>query len=105
MSEHPSAWATSTRRSRLPSDWPTRRIRVLRRDGYKCQARNEDESLCLAPARDVDHIERGDDHDYGNLQALCVWHHRQKTAREAAEARAPRPTMRRKPEAHPGAIA
>jgi len=104
MSDRPPSWATSTRRSRLPADWSTRRIRVLRRDAYKCRARNEDESLCLAPARDVDHIERGDDHDYANLQALCVWHHARKTAAEGAAARLPRPSQRREPQRHPGLV-
>lgn len=95
-------WDTSDRRSRLPSDWTTRRVRVLRRDSYRCQARDSLGALCGAPANQVDHVLRGDDHDLDNLQALCRWHHAKKTAAEAAEARGARPSQRREPERHPG---
>lgn len=100
------SWDTSDRRDRLPHDWAVRRLRVLRRDSYRCQARLSDGRLCLAPASDVDHIVRGDDHRPENLQSLCRWHHSQKTAAEAAEARRanPRPSRQRPPEKHPGAL-
>lgn len=92
------AWDNSTRRERLPGDWQTRRIRVLRRDGYRCQARSVSGVPCHAPARDVDHVVPGDDHSLDNLQALCVECHKAKTLAERPKL----PPRRRRPEAHPG---
>lgn len=80
------AWEGSTRRARLPRNWRTLRLRVLRRDGYICQARFSEGQLCGQPATDVDHIEPGDDHSMGNLRALCAWCHRQKSAHEGGTA-------------------
>lgn len=84
-------WTTSDRRERLPSDWPTRRQVVLRRDGWRCVATMRDGDRCTEVATDVDHVRPGDDHSLGNLQALCRWHHGRKSAREGVEARAVRP--------------
>lgn len=96
-------WDTSTRRSRLPSNWQSIRLRVLRRDAYRCQNRDDAAApKCLEPASDVDHIVRGDDHDLSNLQALCKRHHVAKTTREATEARAAMPKRTRPAERHPG---
>jgi 5-methylcytosine-specific restriction protein A len=99
------AWATSKRRDELPSDWTTRRVRVLRRDSYKCQARDSLGVLCGAPANQVDHIEPGNDHSYENLRSLCRWHHARKSYAEGAAARRPHPRQRREPERHSGMIA
>lgn len=101
------AWTSdsvSARAARLPSDWSTRRVRVLRRDGYRCQARDSTGVLCGSPANQVDHVEHGDDHDYANLQSLCRWHHARKSSSEGAAARRPKATQRRPPEAHPGLL-
>lgn len=95
------AWENSNRRHELPHDWQTRRVRVLRRDSYKCQARDSSGIKCGHPANQVDHIERGNNHDEDNLQALCRWHHARKSAAEGAEARRPRPRQAREPERHP----
>ncbi|MFI9721515.1 HNH endonuclease signature motif containing protein [Streptomyces sp. NPDC052396] len=43
-------------------------------------------TLCGLLATDVDHIEPGDNHDAGNLQALCRFHHAKKSATEGANA-------------------
>lgn len=94
-------WETSDRRSRLPADWPKRRVRVLRRDGYRCQHRDDLGVPCLAPANQVDHVRHGDDHSLDNLQALCRWHHARKSS---AEGNAAQPRRRRPPEPHPGLI-
>lgn len=98
------AWENSGRKERLPADWPTRRVRVLRRDGYKCQAKHSTGDLCGAPANQVDHVEPGDNHDLSNLQALCRWHHARKSSREGVAARRPRATQARPPETHPGLL-
>jgi len=96
-------WETSNRLSRLPRDWQARRLRALVRDGYRCQHRDAERGLlCARRATDVDHVERGDDHDLANLRSLCSWHHGQKSGREGAAARAERDLPRRRPaEVHP----
>lgn len=76
------AWEGSTRAERLPSNWSAIRRRILRRDGYRCQA-----SGCGARATEVDHIIPNDDHSPENLQSLCSPHHLEKTLAEAAAAR------------------
>lgn len=98
------AWEGSSRRARLPSDWAIRRLRVLRSAGYRCQVRDDLGAPCGEPAREVDHIERGDNHDYANLQAICRYHHGRKTAAEAAQARKPRAVQARAREPHPGLL-
>ncbi|MFD6638315.1 HNH endonuclease [Micromonospora chalcea] len=79
-------------------------MRVLRRDGYRCRQVFSTGERCGAPAGEVDHIERGDNHDPSNLQALCTYCHGQKTAGEAAQARRPRPRRERESERHPGEL-
>lgn len=96
------AWEGSTRKGRLPADWKSRRLRVLRRDGYRCQIPDRFGVPCLAWANEVDHVERGDDHDESNLQAACTACHAKKSAKEGAEARESR--RFRPPESHPGLI-
>lgn len=98
-------WSGSTRRSRLPRDWHRIRAAVLERDGHRCTATLRDDTRCAEPGTDVDHIDRHGGDGLDNLQTLCGWHHRKKTAQEAAEARAaqaPKPTLRRPREQHPG---
>lgn len=98
-------WTNSTRRDRLPSDWPRIRRRVLRRDQGLCQWKL-DEGRCLAPATDVDHIRPGDNHDESNLRSLCYDHHQFKSSQEgAAAAKAKRRQIQKKfrrVEDHPG---
>lgn len=103
------AWSrdpVSPRAARLPADWYQRRMKVLARDAHRCVAQDSQGYRCAERATDVDHIVRGDDHDLGNLQALCGWHHRQKTAVEAAEARRAKPRRSRfhEGEPHPGLL-
>jgi len=95
-------WDTSDRKARLPADWPTRRLRVLRRDRYQCQMiLYEGGPKCLAPANQVDHKIPGDDHSYENLQALCRPHHAKKSSAEGHAAKLPN---KRTPGKHPGLI-
>jgi 5-methylcytosine-specific restriction enzyme A len=97
------AWSGSNRKERLPSDWYSRRKRVLERDGHACQMET-DEGKCLRSATDVDHVIPGDDHSYENLQALCRFHHLRKSGEEGRAAQAPRASKYRKRESHPGAL-
>lgn len=94
------AWASSTRRSTLPPNWPTIRRRVLERDGWRCTAVT-DGQRCTNRANQVDHITRGaGDHD-SNLASLCAHHHARKSSAEGNAARR-RLTARRQAERHPG---
>ncbi|PNE41981.1 hypothetical protein AOB60_15535 [Streptomyces noursei] len=100
--EASGGWAGSTRRERLPADWPLRRAHVLQRDRWLCQwVRVDTGTLCGLLATDVDHVEPGDNHDAENLQALCRHHHAKKSAREGANAaNAKRERRERKRESH-----
>ncbi len=80
------AWEGSTRRQRLPRDWPRIVRRIKRRDKGVCVARYSDGRQCGLPGTDVDHIAPGDDHSDANLQLLCSWHHRRKSAAEGGTA-------------------
>jgi 5-methylcytosine-specific restriction endonuclease McrA len=98
------AWernGSSARKLRLPPDWPAIRQRILRRDNYRCQIPGDDGRKCLQPAREVDHIQPGDDHRPANLRAACTKCHAKKSSEEGVQAR------RRcisDPEPHPGLI-
>ena len=94
----PTGWVGSTRRARLPPDWPERRLAVLDRDGWRCQIRGP---RCTGRATDADHIVRGDDHSLTNLQAACPPCHGRKSGQEGAAAR---PSINRPRERHPGLI-
>jgi 5-methylcytosine-specific restriction protein A len=89
-------WATSTRRLRLPPNWPQIRLAVLARDGYVCH-------VCRQPgANQVDHVLAGDDHRETNLAAIHAWPcHASKSSREGAAAK---PKRLRPPERHPGLL-
>lgn len=104
MSAQSHGWSRwpSNRKAELPADWQVRRLRVLRRDSYRCQALVGAGVLCGSPANQVDHIERGTDHELSNLQALCRSCHARKTTAEAhAEQRRRRHV---EPEPHPGVV-
>ena len=79
------AWQGSTRRARLPKDWNTRRLVVLKRDQGICH-------LCGRPGSDtVDHVIAGDDHSLTNLRAVHQnvepYCHRYKSSTEGHEAK------------------
>lgn len=90
------SWQSSTRRQRLPRDWPRIRARILTRDRGICHA-------CGQPgATEVDHLVAGDDHQDANLAAIHTACHRSKSSAEGHAARGQGPTRRRPPEQHPG---
>jgi len=78
-------WEGSTRKERLPKDWNTRRLIVMKREGGICH-------LCGKPGADtIDHLEAGDNHDLNNLAPVhdrtephC---HRYKSSQEGHAAR------------------
>lgn len=98
-------WEGSTRRHRLPPDWPARRRDAFRRHNGRCH-------LCGQPGADtIDHIRRGDDHAPSNLAPVHERNpphcHRAKSSREggqaAGEHRRTRAALRKRPpEPHPG---
>jgi 5-methylcytosine-specific restriction endonuclease McrA len=89
-------WATSTRKARLPPNWPKLRHYILDRDSHICH-------VCRrAGADQVDHVIAGDNHHEANLAAIHGWPcHAQKSSSEGASAR---PKRRRAPERHPGLL-
>lgn len=98
------AWENSSRRRRLPGDWPTRRAKVLQRDGYRCKV-SVNGKRCNRPANEVDHIRRGDNHALSNLRAICNEHHRAKSSQEGNEAkRLKRERYLRPAELHPAEL-
>jgi 5-methylcytosine-specific restriction enzyme A len=95
------AWGKESGRTvPLPRAWKMIRANVLKRDSYQCQWRREDTGvLCLAHATDVDHIDDPSNHKHSNLQSLCSYHHKQKTAQQGGLANA---AKYRKQKSHPG---
>lgn len=90
----------SGRTVELPKAWRMIRGNVLRRDNYQCRWVREDTGLlCLAKATDVDHIGDPDNHKHANLQSLCAWHHKQKTAQQGGLANAAKSKTKK---SHPG---
>lgn len=94
----------SGRTSPLPKAWPKIRANVLRRDNYQCVWVREDTGLpCGARANQVDHMDKGPDvHTHDNLQSLCSYHHKQKTAQQGGTANAAKAKNRITNERHPG---
>jgi len=88
----PKPWAGSTRRRRLPGDWPTRRRKVLDRDPI-CVI----QTACEGSLSTVcDHRIPGDDHSYENLQGICSACDRVKSSQEGNDAQRDRRTAKGK---------
>ncbi|MFJ7523330.1 HNH endonuclease [Streptomyces griseus] len=100
-----SGWSNSTRRDRLPRNWPSLRRRVIRRDGGQCTARYSDDRRCELPGTDVDHVipdSLGGSSEMSNLALLCPFHHRQKSSSEGGTAAAlARKSVHRPTPTHP----
>lgn len=102
-------WRGSTRRARLPSDWPALCRQAREAYGTACYLCGHD------GASDTDHVNRGDDHRVENLRPVCGRScgqcrdegrapcHAVKSSREGGiAAQAARPKRQRAPERHPG---
>lgn len=90
------AWEGSTRKQRLPGDWPIRRGLVRGRAHNMCEARTH-HPACDGIGTDCDHVVQGDDHSLDNLQWLSGPCHKAKTA-------ADKTLWKRSPEPHPGLL-
>lgn len=78
------AWAGSTRKTRLPDNWPHLRRETLARCGGQCEV-VENGLRCTKRASDVDHIinnASGGTDELDNLQGLCPRHHLRKSSAE-----------------------
>jgi 5-methylcytosine-specific restriction protein A len=99
----------SSRRRKDPPGWSATRKAVIDRADGQCQHIPEGETQtqrCYLQGTDVDHIvnvAQGGSEELDNLQLLCTWHHKQKTAKEAAANRVKR-TERHPGERHPGLL-
>jgi len=91
------SWDTSTRRDRLPTNWPTLVAKVKRRAKGRCEATHHAPG-CTGRGRDVDHITQGDNHGLTNLQYLSGPCHERKTRLDNGYAA----VVRRPTEHHPG---
>jgi hypothetical protein len=76
-----TGWVGSTRRARLPDDWPARVQAVKARAHGRCQATRH-EPGCDGIGRECDHVKHGDDHSLANLQWLSTPCHKAKTTAE-----------------------
>jgi len=95
----PEPWLNSTRKQRLPADWNTRRLIVLKRDRAICY-------LCGQPGADgVDHVQAGDNHNLNNLRAVHdktqPYCHRFKSSQEGHEAKASMKVKKNTPPPYP----
>ena len=98
-------WSTSDRRERLPADWPQRVAHVKKRDGGRCRwILEKTKRRCPRDGTYVDHKIPGDDHSYANLQLLCEFHHKKKSAKEGHAARWPKRKVPLRTERQPGAL-
>lgn len=79
---------TSRRHEPLPRGWYKTRLRILKRDGYRCTWVRQDSTggRCPEKANQVDHVNplggEGDD----NLTSLCAYHHKIKSSSEGGRA-------------------
>lgn len=81
---HTPVWKTTTRRQRLPSNWPALREAAKQAANGRCQALVH-HRLCDGVGDECDHIHPGDDHSPLNLQWLSTVCHKAKTARESRD--------------------
>lgn len=84
----------------MPPGWRKLRKAVLDRDGWACKWLVGGR-FCGAPANEVDHIFDPNCHDPAGLRAICTYHHRKRTSKQAHEARRAKYSTNRV-ERHPG---
>lgn len=93
-------WSNANnRRYRLPPNWKTLRLQILRRDQWRCQIRYE--GYCTGKATDVDHYGADpDDHRPQSLRAACSACNQ----RRNILTRPKPPSTKRPKERHPGLL-
>lgn len=99
----PGKWADSSRRARLPDDWPRRVAFVKARSGNRCEKIRNGKRCNRRANGGVDHKNRFGGDDLDNLEDTCWPCHREKSSREGNEERAAiRARAKRGEERHPG---
>jgi len=92
----------SWRHQPLPRGWYKTRLRILKRDGYRCtHIRYDTNTRCPESANQVDHIDPNGGEADSNLTSLCPYHHKQKSSSEGGRG-VHKPAPPTKP--HPGVI-
>lgn len=99
-------WNSSQRKKRFNKGWAKIRVKVLERDGYRCQwpvtdANGFPAGKCGRPANEVDHMNQNmvhDDDRLSRLWSLCHEHHNVKTQVESTRGKR-RAAERRRDEA------
>lgn len=102
-------WQGSTRRSRLPADWPSIVQRIKKRDKARCTETLKSGKRCPRGEPEfrvqVDHLTPGDDHRDINLGCKCEAHHGKKSSKEGTDARWGKAKITLRTEGpHPGQI-
>lgn len=95
-------WDTN-RAQQLPNDWNKRRQAALERAQHQCEVTMQNGERCPETTRlEVDHLERGNNHELSNLGVKCNWHHTRKTQQEARQAK--KLNKKPSPGRHPGEV-
>ncbi|WP_043737687.1 HNH endonuclease [Nocardia asiatica] len=81
-------WSTDSRKRTSSPEHRAQRLRILERDGYRCQLRYP--NRCVGTATQMDHktpVYRGGSDDDSNMQAACRPCHAKKSSDEGNQAR------------------
>jgi hypothetical protein len=105
VGEQVAAFMKSWRHSPLPPGWYRTRLRIFKRDGYRCtHIRYDTGTRCPEEASHCDHVDPlGPDTD-DNLTSLCPYHHKQKSSAEGGSAVHQKAKASNKKPPHPGVI-
>jgi 5-methylcytosine-specific restriction enzyme A len=105
-------WASSNRRAELPADWEWRRGETKKRAGGRCEAMSQitgdrkeyaHGTRCERKGSECDHTGDKMDHSLDKLEWLCWLHHRNRTQKQATDARWQELPPKRE-ERHPGRL-
>jgi 5-methylcytosine-specific restriction protein A len=104
MSSGKTLMAFSRRHAPLPPGWYKTRLRILKRDGYRCTWIRQDSTggRCPERATHCDHVDPLGPETDDNLRALCEYHHKIKSSGEGG--RAVHKNAAKTKKKHPGQI-